>query len=524
MKKLLLSSLLLSALSAAAWNVSTAPSAKSALIEEFTGFHCQNCPDGHRTAARLQAMHPDDVFVVAIHAGGFATPRGSEPDYRTALGETLNDHFGVDFYPAGVISRTPNAEGATVQGRNTWGPSARYVLQESSPVNLWSSSTYDAQSRTLTLTVEGYLTGQVTDLRLNAWLLQSEILGPQTGGQLGNEYPHRHMLRARLNEGDMGETVADAAQGQYFTRSYTYTLPADINGIAVNPANIQLLTFATEGEGPVLKATECRPSGAGCEDTFGASSALAPIGMTKNYALDYFEVMLQNHGGQPLTTADFDVKLNGSLKQISWQGEVPGYTSRLIRVSLDGAWDSALDNDTNTASWRLRRVNGNDIDNLTNSFSFGALFTYPAELTIKIKTDLDAADNTYRIIDRHGNTVKEFGPYENNKAAEYTEQVSLEPGQVYGLEIADAWGDGVRHPLGYVKLYDADGTLVAQIKEINDFGMRQFFRTQGNGSVGDTGADLSPAVYYDLNGRPAKADCPGVYIVKSGETTSKVIK
>ena len=66
-------------------------------------------------------------------------------------------------------------------------------------------------------------------------------------------------------------------------------------------------------------------------------------------------------------------------------------------------------------------------------------------MTVKIKTDLDAADNTWRIIDCDGNVVKEFGPYPDGLVEEYTEQLSLEKGKIYGIEIFDCWGDGVRH-------------------------------------------------------------------------------
>ena len=73
MRKLLQIVLVLAAVPAYAWNVGTEATHKSVIIEEFTGIHCGNCPDGHKRAAALQRMHPDNLFVVAIHAGSFAT-------------------------------------------------------------------------------------------------------------------------------------------------------------------------------------------------------------------------------------------------------------------------------------------------------------------------------------------------------------------------------------------------------------------------------------------------------------------
>ncbi len=67
MKNIILALSLLSATGASAWNVSTEPSMQSALIEEYTGIHCPNCPDGHAIAASLTSAHPEDGFTVAIH-------------------------------------------------------------------------------------------------------------------------------------------------------------------------------------------------------------------------------------------------------------------------------------------------------------------------------------------------------------------------------------------------------------------------------------------------------------------------
>lgn len=62
MRKLLQIVLVLAAVPAYAWNVGTEATHKSVIIEEFTGIHCGNCPDGHKRAAALQRMHPDNLL------------------------------------------------------------------------------------------------------------------------------------------------------------------------------------------------------------------------------------------------------------------------------------------------------------------------------------------------------------------------------------------------------------------------------------------------------------------------------
>ena len=112
MKQYLLVSFLFGALTASAWNVGTDPTRKSALIEEFTGIQCSNCPDGHRIATALANLHPEDVYIVAVHAGYFSDPRPGQPDFVTETGKAIHDYFGVSSYPCGDVNRHDYGNGA----------------------------------------------------------------------------------------------------------------------------------------------------------------------------------------------------------------------------------------------------------------------------------------------------------------------------------------------------------------------------------------------------------------------------
>ena len=52
--------------------VSTEPSNKNVIIEEFTGRNCGYCPDGHAIANQICANNPGRVWAVNIHTGGFS--------------------------------------------------------------------------------------------------------------------------------------------------------------------------------------------------------------------------------------------------------------------------------------------------------------------------------------------------------------------------------------------------------------------------------------------------------------------
>lgn len=516
MKQYLLVSFLFGAVTASAWNVGTEPTGKNALIEEFTGIQCQNCPDGHRIAAALSVLHPEEVYSVAIHAGDFSNPRPGQPNFVTETGKAVHDYFGVSSYPCAVINRQ-KYDANYITSRASWGAACRQVLKEESPVNLWSSCSFNPDTNILTVEVEGYYTADMSDPRLNVWLLQSEIKGPQSGGGMGEEYLHRHMLRDRLAGDEFGEVLSEKTAGEYFARTYSYELPADIGGVATDPVNTQILCFVTDGCENICKVSECTPQVEESNPVLSVSTSQPPIVIGKNYALNYVEIYINNHGSVAITSADFNLTINGKTENVEWVGLVPARSSMLVKVPVTELWNDAIDRESNQYIIRMMKANGFEVETSSLRGSFNELFKYPSKLSLTIKTDLDAGDNTWRIIDRNGNTVKEFGPYEDGLVAEYTEEVELEPEQIYGLEVFDCWGDGVRHPIGSIKIYGPDGAAVTTIRQIDSYGFRQFFRTYESAGVDEISADstVSQVRYFDLSGRELTKPAKGICLVRT---------
>lgn len=502
-----------------ALEVTTEPTYKSSVIEEYTGIHCGNCPDGHRMASELAHSMPGDVFIVAIHAGGYAEPAGHEPNYITAEGKALHDHYGINSYPCGITSRRDTGKGLVI-GRSEWGPSSKIIVKEISPVNLAAACTFDESTRELAVETEGYFTDNMTDPRLTVMVLQNNILGPQNGGLLGIEYPHRHMLRKMLNSEVFGDKVGEGEKGGRFSKTYKCVLPETINDIALIPYDLELLVFVSEGEGEIVKAVECAPEVKATEDTrkiVVSSKPLIPIG--NNYALDYLEMIVDNYSGEEVTSLSYDVTLNGENRKLNWNGSIAPHSFKTVRVPLDGWWKECYDKDI--SDYRIQFASANDSEPVLEHKAIkGSLINiadYPEDLTFKIRTDIDASDNTYRIIDEEGMIVREFGPYPDNDNKVYEENVTLEVDKVYGFEVCDKWGDGIFHPRGNVKIYDNQGALVSQMMEISDYGCRVFFRTQNksgiDGAIGDKG--IVNEIFHDVAGRTIKGTEKGVVIVTS---------
>ncbi|MBK7172973.1 MAG: Omp28-related outer membrane protein [Bacteroidales bacterium] len=189
--------------------VSTDPQNKNVVLEEYTGIHCQYCPDGHRIAQGIANANPGRVVLMNIHQGSFAVPSGSEPDYRTPFGDALAGQTGLTGYPSGTVNRHVFAGStSTALNRGSWSASADQIMAMVSPVNIGIESSFNEATRELTVNVELYYTASstVSSNFINVALLQDSLIGPQTGGGMGNNYIHMHMLRYFLT-GQWGDEV-----------------------------------------------------------------------------------------------------------------------------------------------------------------------------------------------------------------------------------------------------------------------------------------------------------------------------
>jgi hypothetical protein len=227
--------------------VGTDPMLKNAILEEFTGIHCQYCPDGHAIAQSILDNNPGRAFTIAIHQGSYATPGAGEPDYRTIFGDPIANQTGLTGYPAGTVNRHVFSGSVTSMSRGAWAAACDQVMQEVSPVNIGISSQYEESTRQLTVNVELYYTSNAPTANnfINVALIQDSIYGPQTGGGAGSNYRHMHMLRHMIT-GQWGDEVTTTTAGSLVYRTYTYTVPAAYINIPAIVENMKVVAFVTK--------------------------------------------------------------------------------------------------------------------------------------------------------------------------------------------------------------------------------------------------------------------------------------
>lgn len=223
--------------------VGTAPTNKNAIIEEFTGVRCPNCPDGHIIAANILASYPNRAFVIGYHPSNsnYTTPvNGSDPDFRRSQLDVYyaSTFIGSRFMPGAMINRREWGNPAEKNtSRGSWDGHAQTIMNEVSPCNVGVQTTYNATTETLTVDVEVYFTQDIsgTVTKLNCQLMEDGLVAEQYSGSAN--YVHKHVFRENLAS-IWGDPIAPTTNGTLITQQYVFDMsnaedPIDINNATV---------------------------------------------------------------------------------------------------------------------------------------------------------------------------------------------------------------------------------------------------------------------------------------------------
>ena len=302
--------------------VSTTPQNKKVVLEEYTGIHCGYCPDGHKIATNLYNADPNNVILVNVHAGGFATPSFGEPDFRTADGNSMNSTFGISAYPMGQVSRTAYS-GTVNLSRGAWTNAANTIKSQSAYCNVAVQGTVDAVTRVLTVEAQVYYTANY----LTIMLLENNVPGPQsdygnynpTNWNADGTYRHNHFLRKTITP-SFGTPIGTTTSGSTFSTSLTYTVPAIFGtGSYTNTCmlgRLELVAFVNQnntGNGQMIINGARGPlTISNISSSLDASpSAIAPDQMNCAGTIVNTDFNFANMGSSTITQAVFSINMNG---------------------------------------------------------------------------------------------------------------------------------------------------------------------------------------------------------------------
>jgi hypothetical protein len=167
-------------------------------------------------------------------------------------------------------------------------------MEEVSPVNVGVQSSFDSIKRELRIVVELYYTASSPHPtnRLNIALLQNQILGPQIGGNGGNDYVHMHMLRDMLT-GQWGELIMNTSQGSFIQREFIYQVPLQIREIPVVIEDCEIAVFVSETQQEIYTGAVVEAKG-GTNMYIGNISLMDTVQVKKGNAQAITEFILKS--------------------------------------------------------------------------------------------------------------------------------------------------------------------------------------------------------------------------------------
>jgi hypothetical protein len=232
------------------------------LLEDFTGHDCGNCPAAHIAAAEILEDHPEDVALVAIHAGSLAEPFGEfVDDWRTTEGEYyLLEQIGIDQLPTGRVNRVGGATTST--NFSTWSSEVDAQLAETPVADLAFSAELMPANNHLNIHLRAKYAQNISGtVKLVIMLAQGPIIAPQLNYAVTpsfiEEYEHKHMLRG-TGTGASGLTAAvNPTAGQ--EDEIHYTLDWNPEWIAEDVEIIAFLTYGNLGEVINVRKIELAP-------------------------------------------------------------------------------------------------------------------------------------------------------------------------------------------------------------------------------------------------------------------------
>lgn len=273
-----------------------------------------------------------------------------------------------------------------------------------------------------------------------------------------------HMLREMMT-GQWGEEITETTQGSFIDRTYTWEIPGDVNGVAIDPNQLRVIAFMAETTQEIITGNECDVvvippiTEDDCE--------LTAISNIPEIACDWGEITpsisVLNRAGNPITSMEIEYNVNGgNMHTYNWTGNIPFFQLSQVDLPLI----TFFLEEENNLEITVVSVNGNvdthPDDNMKSAIIYNA--TNVGTLALQLKTDNYGSETTWKIKNGNGDVLHSGGPYTDASVLVVDmEEFIMPESDCYTFEIYDSYGDGMDsgYGVGYYKLYN-DGVLFAQ--------------------------------------------------------------
>lgn len=247
--------------------VSTVPSSKNALIEEFTAVGCGNCPTGHAISNAIQNENPGQIVSIRYHVGSLSIPSGNNFDFRTNFGDAIANQANALGQPLATINRHSFGGQSNSQYTSQWEASCLEIIDQDAIVNIGAKAIIDTSTKELEIMVELYYTSTqtISTNLLNIALLQNNIESSQAAYTVPQPndflesglYLHKHVLR-HLITGQWGFNI-NLSDGPFISKKFNYSIPTQFRNIPVELNDLELAIFINEDNQEVLNTISITP-------------------------------------------------------------------------------------------------------------------------------------------------------------------------------------------------------------------------------------------------------------------------
>ncbi|MDR0790212.1 MAG: T9SS type A sorting domain-containing protein [Bacteroidales bacterium] len=460
---------------------------RKVVLEQYTGVNSPFCPAAHKLAATYAASHPDSVFIVNVHTGGYATM------YRTSWSNSLASAAGFTYYPAASINRHTFSgfSSSAINDTSLWRRYGDSILAKPSFVNVAATAEINLAMRTMSIHVETFFTGEadVINNYIQIATLQSDIVGPQKGKEnnpsqvtADGKYNHKYMLRdiypeTRIFLIDTTEEtptiIYPMDSGTFFQWDTIYSIPDSLglNGekVKAEMGDIYFLILVTQDSNRMIQtAIKVEPTYVGFPEqiTFGNRGAHLDYVLGCNN-LAKPSLTVKNESDSIITSMVVVCAVNDTVR---WSGNLGQFekttiTFNNIEVALGG---------TSTTTFSIDSVNGQGLEDGAPYFSAYATISKPELVegkgipSLLLKRDRWGSETTWKLYDGQGHIIQTGGPYEDlNSPPANPDTIRLSAITKVGcyiFEILDSYGDGINNTsgAGNYKIIDGEKTILVQ--------------------------------------------------------------
>jgi hypothetical protein len=233
------------------------------LIEDFTAHQCGNCPAAAIIADNILAAHPEQVAVMAIHAGSLAATDDDhfDTDWTTEEGNVFWNQLSFQANPLGRINRVggPGNFFAPAQ----WEEQVTNLLNaDAAALGLEVVTDWIPEADHLNIHVHGSFADAVAGpISLAVLILESGIIDYQldyaSNPEVVPDYEFNHVLRGSVTGAlglGFGSASGGASAGDEALSSFTYTWPSEWN-----LDNAIVLAVVSGPDGVILNVAETHP-------------------------------------------------------------------------------------------------------------------------------------------------------------------------------------------------------------------------------------------------------------------------